>query len=189
MIKSNNIIARDMLDILRECKGKRIEALHYVDDDMKSSIEIVVLRFHDYDIELWNLEQPDKEDGVSDLAKIFIKKNYNKDCSFPHEVRYINGIVRQKDLDKIHINRKVVGISVYNELVKSFDKNGTVDFLLANTYAIVISLGKRYLHLVKDIYWSEFWEISFSQSPVPKAPEWDESEGDKYEITHSVIEL
>lgn len=189
MIKSNNIISRDMLDMLRECKGKRIEALLCADDDMKSSIEIVILRFHDFDIELWNLEQPDKEDGVSDLAKIFIKKNDKKDCSFPRKVHYFNGIVRKKDLDILYIDRKVAGITVHNELVKSLDKNGTVDFLLANTYAIVISLGTRYLHIVKEIYWSEFWDISFSQSPVPKAPEWDESEGDKYEITHSVFEL
>ena len=189
MIKSNNIISRDMLDMLRACKEKKLEALLCVDDAMKSSIEIVVLRFHDFDIELWNLEQPDKEGGVSDLAKIFIKKNYNKDCSFPHKVHYFDGTVRQKDLDIFHINRKVVGITVHNELVKSFDENGSVDYLLANTYAIVISLGKRYLHIVKDIYWTEFWDISFSQSPVPKAPEWDESEGDKHEITYSVFEL
>jgi len=187
MIKSNNIISRDMLDMLRACKGKKLEALLCVDDDMKSSIEIVVLRFHDFDIELWNLEQPDKEGGVSDLAKIFIKKNYNKDCNFPHEVHYFNGTVRQKDLNKIHINRKVVDINVHNELVRWTNEYGT--FLLANTYAIVISFGTRYLHIVKGAVWSEIWRISFSQAPVPKAPEWDESEGDKHEITHSVFEL
>jgi len=183
MIKSNNIISRDMLDLLRECKGKKLEALLCTDEDMDSSIEIVVLRFHDFDIEIWNLEQPDKEDGVSDLAKILIKKNYNKDCSFPHEVRYFNGVVRQKDLGILQVNRKVVGISVHNELVQWTHEYG--NFLLANTYAIVISLGTRYLHIVKDIYWTEEWDVSFSQSPVPKKPIFDEGE----KVSYSSFEL
>ncbi len=187
MIKSNNIISRDMLDILRACKGQKMDDILFVKLSDKSSFEIIVLRFHDYDIELWSLEQPDKEGGLSDLAKIFVKQNYNKDCSFPHEERDINGIVCQKDLDILHVNRKVVGITVHNELVQWTYEDES--FLLANTYAIVISLGTRYLHLVKNPFWSEIWEISFSQSPVPKAPEWDESEGDKYEISHSVIEV
>ena len=189
MIKSNNIISRDMLDILRECKGRKVETLLRTSQDFETSFEVVILRFKEYDLEIWSLEQPGKEDGLSDLAKIIVKKNPAKNTQAPLGNESDDGVFHHIEFTSTKINRMITGIAVHNELVKSFDKNGTVDFLLANTYAIVISLGKRYLHLVKDIYWSEFWEISFSQSPVPKAPEWDESEGDKYEITYSVIEL
>ena len=187
MIKSNNIISHEMLNILRECKGKKLEGLLCIDDDMNSSIEIVVLRFHDFDIELWNLEQPDKEGGVSDLAKVIVKKNPSKDSPCPVGKYGKNGEILPGDFTKKPIGKVISSITVHNELVQWTYEDES--FLLANTYAIVISLGTRYLHLVKDPFWSEIWDISFSQSPVPKAPEWDESEGDKYEITHSVIEV
>ena len=70
MIKSNNIISRDMLDMLRACKGRKVEALLLTDQDFETSFEVVILRFKEYDLEIWSLEQPDKEGGVSDLAKI-----------------------------------------------------------------------------------------------------------------------
>ena len=126
---------------------------------------------------------------MSDLAKIIGKTNPAKDSPCPLGKYGKNGEVLPGDFVKRKIGTVISGITVHNELVKSFDKNGVLDFLLANTYAIVISLGTRYLHLGKDPYWSEFWEISFSQSPVPKAPEWGEYEGDMYIATHSVIEL
>ena len=172
MIKSNNIISRDMLDMLRECKGKKLEVLLRAEFGKKTSFEVVILRFKEYDLEIWSLEQPDKEGGVSDLAKIIVKTNPAKDSPCPLGKYGENGEVLPGDFLKKKIGTVISGITVHNELVKSFDKNGSVDFLLANTYAIVISLGTRYLHLVKDPYWSEFWEISFSQSPVPKTPEW-----------------
>ena len=189
MIKSNNIISRDMLDMLRECKDRKVETLLRTSQDFETSFEVVILRFKEYDLEIWSLEQPDKEGGLSDLAKIIVKKNPAKDSPCTVGEYGKNGEVLQGKFANKTIGKIISRITVHNELVKSFDKNGTVDFLLANTYAIVISLGTRYLHIVKDIYWSEFWDISFSQSPVPKAPEWDESEGDKYEITYSVFEL
>ena len=183
MIKSNNTIPRDMLDILRACKGQKREDILFAKLGDKSSFEIIVLTVHDCDIELWNLEQPDKEGGVSDLAKIIVKQNYNKDCSFPYEEHDINGIVRQKNLDILHVNRKVVGITVYNELIQwTYEDNS---FLLANTYAIVISLGKRFLHLTKSSEWSEIWDVSFHRTAVPKKPIWDESE----KVSYSSIEL
>ncbi len=189
MIKSNNIIARDMLNLLRECKGRKVENLLQTDQDFETSFEVVILRFKEYDLEIWSLEQPDKEDGVSDLAKVIVKRNPAKDSPCTVGEYGKNGEVLPGKFANKTIGKIISRITVHNELVKSFDEKGSVDFLLANTYAIVISLGKRYLHIVKDIYWSEFWDISFSQSPVPKAPEWDESEGDKYEITYSVFEL
>ena len=189
MIKSNNIISRDMLDILRACKGRRVETLLQTDQDFETSFEVVILSFKEYDLEIWSLEQPDKEGGVSDLAKIIVKTKPAKDSPCPLGKYGKNGEVLPGDFVKKKIGTVISGITVHNELVKSFDKNGVLDFLLANTYAIVIALGTRYLHLVKDPYWSEFWDISFSQSPVPKAPEWGEYEGDMYIATHSVIEL
>ena len=183
MIKSNNIISRDMLDMLRACKEKKLEALLCVDDAMKSSIEIVVLRFHDFDIELWNLEQPDKEDGVSDLAKTIVKKNPAKDSPCPVGKYGENGKVLPGEFAKEPIGKVISGITVYNELVKWSNEYG--DFLLANTYATVISLGKRYLHIVKDIYWTEEWDVSFSRSPVPQKPDYDEDE----KVSYSSFEL
>ncbi len=189
MIKSNNIISRDMLDMLRACKGRKVETLLRTDQDFETSFEVVILRFKEYDLEIWSLEQPDKEGGVSDLAKIIVKVNTEKNSKSPIGRIDRKKIFHPKKFTEIPINQTINSITVHNELVKSFDEKGSVDFLLANTYAIVISLGKRYLHIVKEPYWSEIWEVSFHQSPVPKAPEWDESEGDKHEITYSVFEL
>ena len=186
MIKSNNIISRDMLDILRTCKGQKMENILFAKLSDKSSFEIIVLRFHDYDIELWSLEQPYKDGGLIDIAKI-IKKNPSKDSLAPIGKERDDGTFQHDDFARISINKTIIGITVHNELVQWTyeDEN----YILDNTYAIVISLGTRYLHLVKDPFWSEIWDMSFHRTSIPKAPEWDESEGDKYEITHSVIEL
>ena len=189
MIKSNNIISRDMLDMLRECKDRKVETLLRTSQDFETSFEVVILRFQEYDLEIWSLEQPYKEGGLSDLAKIIVKVNTEKNSRAPIGRIDRKKIFHPKKFTEIPVNLTINGISVHNELVKSFDENGSVDYLLADTYAIVISFGTRYLHIVKGPYWSEIWEIVFSQSPVPKAPEWDESEGDKHEITHSVFEL
>ena len=187
MIKSNNIISRDMLDMLRECKDRKVETLLRTSQDFETSFEVVILRFQEYDLEIWSLEQPYKEGGLSDLAKIIVKVNTEKNSRAPIGRIDRKKIFHPKKFTEIPINQTINGISVHNELVRWTNEYGS--FLLADTYAIVISLGTRYLHIVKDIYWSEIWEISFNRSPVPKAPEWDESEGDKYEITHSVFEL
>jgi len=187
MIKSNNTISRDMLDILRTCKGQKMENILFAKLSDKSSFEIIILRFHDCDIELWSLEQPYKEGGLSDLAKIIIKDNPAKDSPCPVGKNGENGEFLPGEFARKPIGKVVSGITVHNELVRWTNEYG--NFLLANTYAIVVSLGKRFLHITKSTEWSEIWEISFSQSSVPKAPEWDESEGDKYEITYSVFEL
>ena len=183
MIKSNNIIARDMLDMLRECKGKKLEVLLRAALGKKDSFEVVILRFKEYDLEIWNLEQPDKEDGVSDLAKIIVKKNYAKDSLAPIGNESDDGTFQHDDFAMASINRTISGITVHNELVKWSNEYG--DFLLANTYAIVISLGTRYLHIVKDIYWTEDWDISFSRSPIPQKPDYDEGE----KVSYSSFEL
>ena len=176
-----------MLDMLRECKGKKLEFLLRAEIGKKTSFEVVILRFKEFDLEIWSLEQPDKEDGVSDLAKTIVKKNPAKDSPCPVGKYGENGKVLPGEFAKEPIGKVISGITVHNELVRWTNEYG--DFLLANTYAIVISFGTRYLHIVKDIYWSEFWDISFSRSPVPKAPEWDECEGDTYIATHSVFRL
>ena len=183
MIKSNNIIARDMLDMLRECKGKKLEFLLRAEIGTKTSFEVVILRFKEYDLEIWSLEQPDKEGGVPDLAKIIVKKNPAKDSPCPVGKYGKNGEILPGNFTKKPIGKVISGITVHNELVRWTNEYG--DFLLANTYAIVISLGTRYLHIVKWPEWSEDWEISFSQSPVPKKPDYDEDEN----VSYSVIEL
>ena len=169
MIKSNNIVSRDMLDILRECKGRKVETLLRTSQVFETSFEVVILRFKEYDLEIWSLEQPYKEGGVSDLAKIIVRKNPAKDSPCPLGKYGKNGEFLPGVFTKEPIGKVISGIAVHNELVKSYDENGVFDYLLANTYAIVISLGTRYLHIVKGPFWSEMWEISFSRSPVPKA--------------------
>ena len=183
MIKSNNIISYDMLDLLRECKGRKIETLLQTDQDFETSFEVVILRFHDFDIEIWSLEQPDKEGGLSDLAKIIIKKNPAKDSPCPVGKYGKNGEILPGNFTQKPIGKVISGITVHNELVRWTNEYG--DFLLANTYAIVISLGTRYLHIVKWPEWSEDWDISFSQSPVPKKPDYDEDE----KVSYSSFEL
>ena len=174
MTKSNNIISRDMLDLLSECKGKKIEFLLRAEIGKQTSFEVVILRFKEYDLEIWSLEQPDKEDGVSDLAKVIVKKNPSKDSPCPVGKYGKNGEILPGNFTKKPIGKVISGITVHNELVRWTNEYG--DFLLANTYAIVISFGTRYLHIVKWPEWSEIWEISFSQSPVPKKPDYDEDE-------------
>lgn len=183
MIKSNNIIARDMLIMLRECKGKKLEFLLRAEIGKQTSFEVVILRFKEYDLEIWSLEQPDKEGGVPDLAKIIVKKNPAKDSPCPLGKYGENGEVLPGDFTKKPIGKVISGITVYNELVRWTNEYGS--FLLANTYAIVISLGERYLHIVKDIYWTEEWDVSFSRSPVPKKPDFDEDE----KVSYSSFEL
>ena len=174
MIKSNNIIARDMLDLLRECKGKKFEYLLRAEIGKKTSFEVVILRFKEYDLEIWSLEQPDKEGGVSDLAKTIVIKNPAKDSPCPVGKYGKNGEVLPGEYVKKPIGKVISGITVYNELVRWTNEYG--DFLLANTYAIVISLGKRYLHIVKDIYWTEEWDVSFNRTAVPEKPICDDDE-------------
>lgn len=183
MIKSNNIIARDMLIMLRECKGKKLEFLLRAEIGKQTSFEVVILRFKEYDLEIWSLEQPDKEGGVPDLAKIIVKKNPAKDSPCPLGKYGENGEVLPGDFTKKPIGKVISGITVYNELVRWTNEYGS--FLLANTYAIVISLGERYLHIVKDIYWTEEWDVSFSRSPVPQKPDFDEDE----KVSYSSFEL
>ena len=183
MIKSNNIISRDMLDLLSECKGKKIEFLLRAEIGKQTSFEVVILRFKEYDLEIWSLEQPDKEDGVPDLAKVIVKKNPSKDSPCPVGKYGKNGEILPGNFTKKPIGKVISGITIHNELVQWTNEYG--DFLLANTYAIVISLGTRYLHIVKWPEWSEDWEISFSQSPVPKKPDYDEDE----KVSYSSFEL
>ena len=172
-----------MLDLLSECKGKKIEFLLRAEIGKQTSFEVVILRFKEYDLEIWSLEQPDKEDGVSDLAKVIVKKNPSKDSPCPVGKYGENGEVLPGEFAKEPIGKIISGITVYNELVRWTNEYG--DFLLANTYAIVISLGKQYLHIVKDIYWSEEWDVLFSRSPVPKKPDYDEDE----KVSYSSFEL
>ena len=184
MIKSNNIISRDMLGMLRACKEKSIEVLLCTDIDFTSqSFEVIILRFSDYDLEIWSLEQPYKEGGLSDLARIIVKANPEKNSKSPIGRIDRKKIFHHKKFAEIPINQTINGISVHNELVRWTNEYG--DFLLANTYAIVISLGTRYLHIVKDIYWTEEWDVSFHQTAVPEKPICDEDEI----VSYSVIEL
>ena len=174
MIKSNNTISRDMLDVLRECKGRKVETLLLTDQDCKTSFEVVILRFKEYDLEIWSLEQPDKEGGVPDLAKIIVKTNPEKNSKSPIGRIDRKKVFHPKKFAEIPINQTIAGITVYNELVRWTHEYG--DFLLANTYAIVISLGKRFLHITKSAEWSEIWDVSFQRTAVPKKPDYDEGE-------------
>ena len=183
MIKSNNIISRDMLDILRECKGRKVENLLQTDQDFETSFEVVILRFKEYDLEIWSLEQPDKEGGVPDLAKIIVKKNPAKDSPCPLGKYGKNGEILPGDFTKKPIGKVISGITVYNELVRWTNEYGR--FLLANTYAIVVSLGKRYLHITKSTEWSEIWDVSFHRTAVPQKPDYDEDE----KVSYSSFEL
>ena len=183
MIKSNNIISRDMLDILRECKGRKVETLLRTSQDFETSFEVVILRFKEYDLEIWSLEQPGKEDGLSDLAKIIVKKNPAKTTQAPLGNESADGVFHHIEFTSIKINRMITGIAVHNELVKWSNEYG--DFLLANTYAIVVSLGKRFLHITKSTEWSEIWDVSFHRTAVPKKPDYDEDE----KVSYSSFEL
>ena len=187
MIKSNNTISRDMLDIIRACKGRKVETLLLTEQDCKTSFEVVILRFKEYDLEIWSLEQPYKEGEIEDLASVIVKINPDKNTKSTLGTNDKKGVFHLRGFTRVPIGKTVKGITVHNELVQWTYEDES--FLLANTYAIVISLGTRYLHLVKDPFWSEIWDMSFHRTSIPKAPEWDESEGDKYEITYSVFEL
>ena len=156
-----------MLGLLHECKGGKVETLLQTDHDFETSFEVVILRFKEFDLEIWNLEQPDKEGGLSDLAKNIVKANPEMNSKSP-----IGRIDRKKIFhpDKyaeIPINQAINGITVHNELVHWTNEYG--DFLLANTYAIVISLGKRYLHIERGRFGRKYWK-SHSVSRLSRKP-------------------
>ena len=183
MIKSNNIISRDMLDMLRVCKGRKVETLLRTSQDFETSFEVVILRFKDYDLEIWSLEQPYKEGGLSDLAKIIGKVNTERNSRAPIGRIDRKKIFHPKKFAEIPINQTINGITVHNELVQWTNEYGS--FLLANTYAIVISLGKRFLHITKSTEWSEIWDVSFHRTAVPQKPDYDEDE----KVSYSSFEL
>ena len=188
MIKSDNTIPAEMFDTLRTCKGKKLEAILSTEKtDKDLSFILVILRFDDFDLELWALEKPYIEGELADLTEISIKNNPDKNTKNPWGTEDKKGVFHPAKMERVPVGKTVKGINVHNELVQWTYEDES--FLLANTYAIVFSLGTRYLHFIKDDYWTDMWRIVFSQSPVPTPPEWDESEGDKYDITYSVIEL
>ena len=187
--KTDNTISSEMLDILRSCKGKKLKALLCTGvEDSTQSFELIILRFDEFDLELWSLEQPDKEGEASDIAKIVVKANPNKDTESPIGKYDENGVFHPKDFTKLPVGQTIDSITVHNERVHGPDDDPD-GFILSNTYAIVISLGTQYLHIMKRSCWMEIWDVSFSQSDVPTSPEWDESEGATYDITLSSIKL
>lgn len=184
MIKSDNTIPVKMLDILRTCKGKKLEAILSTEKtDTDLSFILVILRFDDFDLELWALEKPYIEGELADLTGISVKINSDKNTKNPWGTEDKKGVFHPAKLEKVPVGQTVKGITVHNELVQWTYEDES--FLLANTYAIVIALGTRYLHFIKDNYWTDMWRIVFSPSPVPTPPECDESE----KVSYSSIEL
>ena len=188
MIKSNNTIPAEMFDILRTCKGKKLEAILSTEKtDTDLSFILVILRLNDFDLELRALEKPYIEGDLADLTGISVKINPDKNTKNPWGTEDKKGVFHPAKLKRFPVGKTIKGITVHNELVQWTYEDES--YILDNTFAIVFFLGTRYLHFIKDNYWTDMWRIVFSQSSVPKAPEWDESEGDKHEITYSVFEL
>lgn len=186
MITTNNTIPAVMLDDLKQCKGLMLDSVLCTDTGNTArtlSMQLVVLRFNDFDVELWNEEQPDIPGGLTDLAKIRIHTNACQDVKSPVGKRDENGGFVPLDFLPIKVGKTIDGITVHSDKVKCFDSKGTEQFELDNTRAIVISLGDSFLHIEKHSSWSEFWDISIKETEIPeKSSEWENDEDSFYEV-------
>ena len=186
MITTNNTISQSMLDKLRQCKGVTLDSVLCTDTGNTAkmlSMQLVVLRFNDFDVELWNEEQPNIPGELTDLAKIRIHTNACKDVKSPIGKRDENGVFIPLDFIPIKIKKTIDGIIIHNEKIKCFNANGTEQFELDNTRAIVISFGDSFLHIEKQSSWSEIWDISIKETEVPeKSSEWENEEDSSYEV-------
>ena len=193
MISSNNTISREMLDILALGRGKMLDAVLCTDlagERQNTSFQVVVLRFTDFDIELWCEEQPDRSGELSDLAKITVKRNDRKNVVSPLGKKDDNGYFTPLDFLPVSIGQKVLGITVCNEVVKAINKCGNIEFALENTRAVIISVGDRFIHLEKQCHWSEIWRVQITTSPDIETPsEWENDEDITYEVTSSALQI
>ncbi len=186
MITTRNTIPQDTLDVLKSSKGLVLETVLYTDTGnpvRMTSYGVVVLRFKDFDIELWNEEQTDIPGKLTDLAKIRIHVNVNQDIKSPLGQKDESGKFVPGDFLPIEVHKTIDGITIQNEMVKCFDAKGTEQFEFDNTRAIVISLGGKFLHIVKDCSWSEIWDISIKETEIlEKSSEWENDEDSSYEV-------
>ena len=186
MITTNNTISSVMLDDLKQCKGLMLDSVLCTDEEYNGiihSIQVVVLRFQNFDIELWNEEQPDIPGELTDLAKIRVHVNPAKNLKSLAQKIEKDGTLTPLDFISIDVKKMVCGIMIHNDKVKSFDSNGTEQFELDNTRAIVISLGEFFLHIEKQCFWSEIWNISIKGTEIPeKSSEWENDEDSFYEV-------
>jgi len=186
MITTNNTISSVMLDNLKQCKGLMLDSVLCTDEEYNGimvSMQIVVLRFQNFDVELWNEEQPDTPGELTDLAKIRVYVNIAKNLKSPAQKIEKDGTLTPLDFTSIGVKKMVRGITIHNDKVKCFDSKGTEQFELDNTRAIVISLGDSFLHIEKHSSWSEIWDISIKETEIPeKSSEWENDEDSSYEV-------
>lgn len=186
MITTNNTIPAVMLDDLKECKGLMLDSVLCTDEKYNGiivSMQIVVLRFQNFDVELWNEEQPDTPGELTDLAKIRVHVNPAKNLKSLAQKIEKDGTLTPLDFTSIDVKKMVCGITIHNDKVKCFDSKGTEQFEFDNTRAIVISLGDSFLHIEKHSSWSEFWDISIKETEIPgKSSEWENDEDSFYEV-------
>lgn len=193
MEKSDNTIPTFMYEGLKKCKGLMLKTVLCTDTGNPvrlMSYGIVVLRFKDFDVELWNEEQPNIPGELTDLAKIRIHMNVNQDIKSPlgHEDK--SGKFVSDDFFPIKINQTIHSITIHNEKIKCFDARGIEQFELDNTRAIVISLGDRFLHIEKDCSWSEIWNVSIKNNDsVGPSSEWENEEDSFYEVQSYAFDL
>jgi len=186
MVTSVNTIPTVMLDDLKKCKGLMLDSVLCTDEEYNGiidSMQIVVLRFNGFDVELWNEEQPDIPGELTDLAKIRVHVNPAKNLKSHVQKIEKDGTLTPLDFNSIDVKKMVCGITIYNDRVKCFDAKGTEQFELDNTHVIVISLGDRFLHIEKQCHWSEFWNVSIKETDIPeKSSEWENDEDFSYEV-------
>lgn len=193
MIRTNNTISQNMLEILRRCKGVSLDSLLYTDtgNNVKMlSMQIVVLRFEGFDVELWNEEQSDVPGELTDLAKIRISMNKSQNVKSPIGTKDENGVFIPLDFITLKVMKVIDRIKIYNENIKCFNSNGREVFELNNTRAIVVSLGDAFLHIEKQCSWSEMWDVSIKETEsLEKSTEWENDEDTTYEVHQYSQEL
>ncbi len=186
MITTNNTIPQSMLDSLQRCKGLMLDSVLCTDtgNPVKLiSMQVVVLCFKDFDIELWNEEQPDIPGELNDLAKIRIRINSEKNLQSPIGQRNEDGKFISLDFIQIEVKKRIHGIRIHNEKVKRFNAAGIEQFEFDNTRAIVISLGDVYLHIEKKSHWSEIWDVAIKETGfLEQTSEWENEEDVFYEV-------
>ena len=146
-------------------------------------MQVVILRFNDFDIELWNEEKPDIPGELKDLAKIRIHVNPDKNLQSPVGKKDKAGNFIPLDFIPFEIKKKICGIKIYNEKIKCLNSAGIIQFELDNTCAIVISLGDIFVHIEKQNHWSEMWHVFMKKTDILNQPsEWENEEDCSYEV-------
>ncbi len=193
MTITNNTISDEMLEILKRQKGLRLGTILSTGtgtENGNDSFQVVILRFAEHDIEIWNEEQENTSGKISDISKISIRINRLQNTQSPIGKYREDGIFSPSEFIALKVDAEIGDITIVNDEITCVNSNGKKEFSMNNTRAIVIAIGNRYLHLEKSNYWSELWSVNIkATADASQETEWKNEDGYTYVVETSMINL